>query len=297
MKVKLKNEKKSGCRDGGSAAEAADAWWKPIGVEAAQISRPHHSPLQAVDAHVLTCSKGTLVLVLSVLLNEHDWFLKWFRGSIKRHTVNLIHNHETNTAVPQYRPSMLLPVCCSLAFCALWIILFFSLSTVCSFYPTFPKWRGSWGGWLSMSPSDRRGAAFTLSKRGKPSLLISPRTAQSRVVGGLWKPLLSRWVSTLSPPLNLIPPQVTQPPPSPFTQLNHSQLSKGGGGGGKREGWKAGKWMDEVVAQSTTSATDCHSSEVFFFFPLGTTGPIAPSCELPRSVSRRCASQEQKTNN
>lgn len=206
MKVKLKNEKKSGCRDGGSAAEAADAWWKPIGVEAAQISRPHHSPLQAVDAHVLTCSKGTLVLVLSVLLNEHDWFLKWFRGSINRHTVNLIHNHETNTAVPQYRPSMLLPECCSLAFCALWIILFFSLSTVCSFYPTFPKWRGSWGGWLSMSPSDRRGAAFTLSKRGKPSLLISPRTAQSRVVGGLWKPLLSRWVSTLSPPLNLIPP-------------------------------------------------------------------------------------------
>ena len=207
MKAKLKNEKKLGCREGGSAAEAADAWWKPIGVEAAQISRPHRSPLQAVDAHVLTDRKGTLVLVLSVLLNEHDWFLKRFQGSIKRHAVNLIHNHETNTAIPQYiGPNAVLWLS------ALFESLFsFFLSTVCSFYPTFPKWRGSWGGWLSMSPCDRHGAAFTLSKRGKPSLLISPRTTQSRVVGGLWKPLLSRWVSTLSPPLTLIPPPTSHP--------------------------------------------------------------------------------------
>lgn len=120
MKVKLKNEKKSGCRDGGSAAEAADAWWKPIGVEAAQISRPHRRPLQAVDAHVLTHRKGTLVLVLSVLLNEHDWFLKRFRGSIKRHAVNLIHNHETNTAIPQY---IGLPCCCLNA--VLWLSALF----------------------------------------------------------------------------------------------------------------------------------------------------------------------------
>lgn len=109
MKVKLKNEKKSGRRDGGSAAEAADAWWKPIGAGAARISRRHRSPLQAVDARVLTHGKGTWVLVLSALLNEHDWFLKRFQGSIKHHAVNLIHNHETNTAIPQYTG---LPCCC-----------------------------------------------------------------------------------------------------------------------------------------------------------------------------------------
>lgn len=166
MKVKLKNEKKSGCRDGGSAAEAADAWWKPIGVEAARISRPHRSPLQAVDAHVLTYRKGTLVLVLSVLLNKHDWFLKRFRGSIKHHTLHLIPNHGTNTAIPQYiGPSMLLPER-TLFFGFLRSLNHSFLFSVYSFYPTFPKWRGSWGGWLSVSPSDRRGAAFTLSKRG-----------------------------------------------------------------------------------------------------------------------------------
>lgn len=152
MKVKLKNEKKSGRRDGGSAAETADAWWKPIGAEAAWISGRHRSPLQAVDARVLTHGKGTWVLVLSAPLNEHDWFLKRFRGSIKHHAVNLIHNHETNTAISRYRG---LPCCCLNAvfflwlFCALWISLFFSRSAVCSFYPTFPKWRGILGevGW------------------------------------------------------------------------------------------------------------------------------------------------------
>ena len=96
-------------------------------------------------------------------------------------------------------------------------------------------------GWLSKSVPDRSGAAFTLSKRSEPSLLISPRAAQSRGVGGLWKPLLSQWVSTLSPPLTLTPPPATHPPPAPSTQLNHSQLSRargggggGGGGGGRR---------------------------------------------------------------
>lgn len=55
----------------------------------------------AVDAHALTYRNDTSVLVLSVLLNEQDWFLKWFRGSIKRHALNLIHSHETNTAIRQ----------------------------------------------------------------------------------------------------------------------------------------------------------------------------------------------------
>lgn len=52
--------------------------------------------------------------------------------------------------------------------------------------------RGGGKGRLSTSGPDRSGAAFTLSKRAEPSLLISPRAAQSQGVGGLWKPLLSQ---------------------------------------------------------------------------------------------------------
>lgn len=169
----------------------------------------------AVDAHALTYRNDTSVLVLSVLLNERDWFLKWFRGSIKRHALNLIHNHETNTAI---RRDMGSPCFCLNA--VLWLsalsLNHFLLPCLLSalFTRHFPSGGGPRGGWLSMSPSDSRGAAFTLSKRGEPSLLISPRTAQSRVVVGLWKPLLSRWVSTLSPPLTLI-----LPPSHPATTL------------------------------------------------------------------------------
>ncbi|KAI9526891.1 hypothetical protein NQZ68_035164 [Dissostichus eleginoides] len=47
-----------------------------------------------------------------------------------------------------------------------------------------------------MSVADRSGAAFTLSKRAEPSLLISPRAAQSQGVGGLWKPLLSQSIGS-----------------------------------------------------------------------------------------------------
>lgn len=142
---------------------------------------------------MLTQGKGTLVLVLSVLLNKHDWFLKRFWGSIKRQAVNLIHNHETNTVIPEYTG----PPCCCLD-AVLWrsalFESFFSFLCLLSalFTRHFPSGGDPGGVWLSMPPSDRRGAAFTLSKRGKPSLLISPRTAQSRVVKGLWKPLLSR---------------------------------------------------------------------------------------------------------
>lgn len=145
---------------------------------------------------------------------------------------------------------MYLPVHPTLFFHSLnsaWIILSFLTFLYSPCY--FPWWWGTHGegrtetrGLLSMSASDRSGAAFTLSKRAEPSLLISPRTAQSQGVGGLWKLLLSQWVSTLSPPLNPFFPPATHPP-APSAQLNHSQL-RGGGGGGRRsrraKGWNFG---------------------------------------------------------
>lgn len=130
---------------------------------------------------------------------------------------NMKPTHRNNHS-SAHRPSMYLPVRCSLAAFSLsqpQLCFYYSLifaSSLCPSpapsYLTFPcqmvvagTSRPSGGGpvvegerrgWLSMSVPDRSGPAFTLSKRAEPSLLISPRAAQSQGVGGLWKPLLSQ---------------------------------------------------------------------------------------------------------
>lgn len=166
--------------------------------------------------------------------------------------------------------------------CSLWIILFSPVFCLL-FLPDISQVVGVLGGgWLSMSPSDSRGAAFTLSKRGEPSLLISPRTAQSRVVVGLWKPLLSRWVSTLSPPLTLIPPPPLPPqspshhPPLPLNLITHSWVKgrwwrkrRRGMEGRGANGWSCGS----ISNKCSWLAFKCL---IFFFFPVGATGPVAP---------------------
>lgn len=165
-----------------------------------------------------------------------------------------MHKHETGTPhQPLHRrPCMYLPMCLSLVafslsqpqICLNYFPTFsFPLLPVLPFlllYQTFPChivvartsglvvkilwwWEngGSGGGWVwqSMSVPDRSRAAYTVSKRAEPSLLINPRAAQSPKVRDLWKPLFSQSVSTLSSLLTL--PTASLPS---SLQLNHSQL-------------------------------------------------------------------------
>lgn len=104
----------------------------------------------AVDAHVLTRRNGTLVLVF-VCVVERTWLVSQVvpGGSIKRHTVNLIHNQETNTTnTTVHRPSMFLPECCSLALCALFESFSSPLCLLSALFTRhFPSGGGPGGGW------------------------------------------------------------------------------------------------------------------------------------------------------
>lgn len=111
-----------------------------------------------------------------------------------------------------------------------------------SFTQHFPS-SGGPGGWLSMSASDRSGAAFTLPKRaGRHSLLalVLHRTVESGASGSYYS--VAEWVPC--PLLFLLLPSL----PTPLAELNHSQLRREGGGGWKRSR-RAKTWNCSAISK------------------------------------------------
>lgn len=241
-----------------------------------------------------------------------------------------MHKHETGTPhQPLHRrPCMYLPMCLSLVafslsqpqICLNYFPTFsFPLLPVLPFlllYKTFPChivvartsglvvkilwwWEngGSGGGWVwqSMSVPDRSRAAYTVSKRAEPSLLINPRAAQSPKVRDLWKPLFSQSVSTLSSLLTL--PTASLPS---SLQLNHSQLRSYRR---RRLRYESRGWSHTLISNKCDWFLLCG-----FSFPLvrehtrthwhtlshSQQGICTPKGELPCSVRVKPASQEQE---